>query len=75
VRLNSLVLSLAACLFLAFGLYLMISAYYQTHPTVFLALFFSASLIILLSAALLLGLIWRYFSLKKERNNPDSSSG
>jgi len=74
MHIGSLVSGLAACLFLAFGLYLMTVAYYQDHPTVFLALFFSASLIILLSAALLFGLIWRYFSLKKHGTPPDSAS-
>jgi len=75
VRIGSLVSALAACFFLAFGLYLMTAAYYQNHPTVFLALFFSASLIILLSAALLVGLIWRYLSQKKDGARPDSTSG
>ncbi|MFH1135901.1 MAG: hypothetical protein V1816_07425 [Pseudomonadota bacterium] len=51
----------AATFFLCFGLGMLWIAYYQDNPIVFLALFFSSNLIILLSAACLVGLIWRLF--------------
>lgn len=57
-----------AFVFLVFGLFMMVTAYYQDHPGVFLALFFSSSLIILISGALIFGLIWRALDLKKEKD-------
>ena len=52
-------LILATLVFLAFGLVMLWTSYQQDHPIVFLALFFSSNLIVLLSAAGLVGLIWR----------------
>lgn len=51
-----------AMVFGAFGIFMLVTAYHQNNPIVFLALFFSSSLIILLSAALIVGLIWRFLS-------------
>ncbi|MEW6266823.1 MAG: hypothetical protein AB1641_27425 [Thermodesulfobacteriota bacterium] len=52
----------ALIFFLIFGIFMLLTAYHQNHPTVFLALFFSSSLIILLCLAGLVGLVWRAYS-------------
>ena len=59
MRVRLIFLAWLAAVFLIFGVFMMVTAYHQDHPGVFMALFFSSSLIILLSATLLLGLIWR----------------
>ncbi len=51
--------SAAAIFFLEFGIEEMIRAYRLKNPVEFLASFFSASFIILISGALLAGFIWR----------------
>jgi len=50
------------CFFLFFGIDLLISAYRLNDPFLFVMTFFAASLIILISATLLLGFIIRVFS-------------
>ncbi|MDY6851097.1 MAG: hypothetical protein SV487_03340 [Thermodesulfobacteriota bacterium] len=57
-----------AFVFLVFGLFMMVTAYYQEQPGVFLALFFSSSFIILISGALIFGLIWGALGSKKEKD-------
>ena len=64
-----------AVLFLAFGVYMLIAAYYQDHPFVFLALFFSSSLIVLLSTAFLVGVIWRIRTMRDPGEREDGDSG
>ncbi len=49
----------AAGFFLEFGIEEMARAYQLQHPSEFLASFFSASFIILISATLLVGFIWK----------------
>jgi hypothetical protein len=51
--------SAGAIFFLEFGIEEMIRAYRLKNPVEFLASFFSASFIILISGALLAGFIWR----------------
>ncbi len=51
-----------ALLFLFFGIFMLWITFYQDNPIVFLALFFSSSLIVLLSATCLVGLVWRILS-------------
>lgn len=63
-----LVLISLAFVFLVFGLFMMVTAYYQDQPSVFLALFFSSSFIILISGALIFGLIWGALDSKKEKD-------
>ena len=53
-------------LFLAFGLYLLVISYYQEDPFLFLALFFSSSFIVLISGAIVIGLIWRAVTTRGE---------
>ncbi|MBP1724269.1 MAG: hypothetical protein H6Q44_1974 [Deltaproteobacteria bacterium] len=51
--------SAVALFFLEFGIEEMIRAYHPKNPAEFLASFFSASFIILISGTLLVGFIWR----------------
>jgi hypothetical protein len=51
--------SAVALFFLEFGIEEMIRAYRPKNPAEFLASFFSASFIILISGTLLVGFIWR----------------
>ena len=51
--------SAVAIFFLKFGIEEMIRAYQVSHPVHFLASFFSASFIILISGTLLSAFIWR----------------
>lgn len=57
--LRSIFLSIISAFFLIWGVKEMARAYALPHPGEFLASFFSSSFIILISASLLLGFIWR----------------
>ena len=76
--LRTIILVPAALVFLVFGTATMLLAYYQDHPAVFLALFFSSSLVILLSIACLVGVIWRAVvplpPPNDEKQNPPSEN-
>ena len=52
--------------FLGFGVFMLVTAYYQNHPVVFLALFFSSCLIVLFSLALLVGIFFRFRRLQED---------
>jgi hypothetical protein len=52
-------LTLGACFFLLFGILVLISGFGMADPLWFIATFFSATLMILISAAILAGLICR----------------
>ncbi|MGE0083175.1 MAG: hypothetical protein AB7S75_02005 [Desulfococcaceae bacterium] len=54
-----ILLTLAACFFLYFGIQVMIAAYSLNDPFSFVMSFFSASFIILISIALIIGFVWR----------------
>ncbi len=70
LRLLKLVLLiLAGCFFMAFGIHLLIAAYSLKDPFNFVMTFFASNLIILISAALLAGFIVRIF---KPRQKADS---
>lgn len=58
--------SAVAVFFLVFGIQEMVRAYQAKHPGVFLASFFSASFIILISGTLLVGFIWKMVLRHKE---------
>jgi hypothetical protein len=53
------------CFFLGFGIQLLISAYQLKNPFWFVMTFFASNLIILISAALLVGFIVRMVSSRK----------
>jgi hypothetical protein len=59
------------CFFLMFGIQLLISAYQLENPFWFVMTFFASNLIILISAALLVGFIARMFSSRKTSSNDD----
>ncbi|MBW1804768.1 MAG: hypothetical protein JRJ06_00055 [Deltaproteobacteria bacterium] len=61
VWIGRIILILACCFFLTFGIQLLISAYRLNHPFMFIMTFFSSNLIILISAALLFGFVYRFF--------------
>jgi rhodanese-related sulfurtransferase len=71
--LRQLALILVSICFFLFGIQLLISAYQLQDPFVFVLTFFSSNFIILISAALLVGFMFRAISLrnaKEERTCP-----
>ena len=65
--------SALAAFFLEFGIEEMIRAYQVKHPAEFLASFFSASFIILISGTLLLAFLWRMaLRVKEKKGGKDS---
>ncbi len=65
--LKQIMLSLACCFFLLFGVSLLWSSYSLQNPEWFILTFFAASFMILISAALLAGFIYRMYCLYKNR--------
>jgi hypothetical protein len=59
---RQIALILVGCFFLAFGIHLLISAYRLDNPFWFIMTFFASNLIILISAALLVGFVVRLFA-------------
>ena len=57
--LRTIFLSIISAFFLIWGAQEMLRAYALSHPGEFLASFFSSSFIILISASLLFGFLWR----------------
>jgi len=70
-RLKLALLILACCFFLAFGIHLLIAAYSLKDPFNFVMTFFSSNLIILISAALLVGFLIRIFRSGEETGHDD----
>ena len=70
-RLKLVLLILAGCFFLAFGIHLLIAAYSLKDPFDFVMTFFASNLIILISAALLAGFIVRIFKPRQEVDNDE----
>ena len=66
MKIKILILLPLSVVFLGFGVFMLITSYYQNNPAVFLALFFSSSLITLLSLTCLLGLVWRLVLIIKK---------
>jgi len=64
-----IVLFLLGCVFLLFGIQVLISAYQLKDPFSFILTFFSSNLIILISAALLFVFISRMKALHKSRDD------
>ncbi|NNG07678.1 MAG: hypothetical protein HKM90_08080 [Desulfobacteraceae bacterium] len=65
---RQVIFTLAGCFFLAFGIILLISAYQLKDPFWFIMTFFASNLIILISAALLVGFIVQMVSKGKGLN-------
>jgi hypothetical protein len=69
---RQVVLILLGSFFLLFGIHLLILAYRLNDPSWFIMMFFASNLIILISAALLVGFILRIVNvLKRIRNQGD----
>jgi hypothetical protein len=64
--LGRVALGVVEVFFLLFGIYLLILAYHLTDPLSFIMTFFASNLVILISAALLLGLILKFRKKKEE---------
>jgi membrane protein implicated in regulation of membrane protease activity len=64
-----IILALAACFFLVFGIQMLIASYSLNDPFTFIMTFFSSSLIILISATLLFSFVYKMISRRK--NEPD----
>jgi hypothetical protein len=67
---RQIVLTLGACFFLLFGILVLISAYGMADPLLFIMTFFSSTLMILISAAILAGLVYRMISSRRPLQNP-----
>ena len=52
--------------FLVFGIHVLILAYHLEDPFIFILTFFSSNFIILISAALLVGFVYRAIRFRKE---------
>jgi hypothetical protein len=63
-------LILVAALFLLFGVQLLVAAYDLPDPFTFIMTFFAACLIILISIALLVGFMWRLWSVYRHLKSP-----
>ena len=64
------ILIMLGCLFLAFGILMLISAYKLKDPYSFIMAFFSANFMILISATLVLGFVLRMVKVYRlSRNN------
>ncbi len=66
---RKIILVLAGCFFLLFGIQLLISAYRLNDPFLFIMTFFASNLIILISGALLAGFIFQMIALRKNSND------
>jgi hypothetical protein len=62
---RQVILTLMGCFFLVFGIQLLISAYQLNNPFWFVMTFFASNLIILISAALVVGFIVRMVCSRK----------
>jgi hypothetical protein len=63
---KQLLLALTCCFFIFFGIYLLVAAYHLEDPFSFVMTFFASNLIILISAALLLGFVLRMVAHRKK---------
>ena len=68
---RQIVLLLAGCLFLFFGIQLLIGAYRLKDPSWFIMLFFSSNLVILISATILVGIIYRMITFRRKHEDAD----
>lgn len=63
------VLILVGCLFLAFGILMLVSAYKLKDPYSFIMAFFASNLMILISATLVMGFVLRMVKVYKLSKN------
>lgn len=67
------ILTLAGSFFLFFGIHLLIVAYRLKNPLWFIMTFFASNLIILISATILIGLIYRMIRFHREQRGRGKS--
>jgi hypothetical protein len=70
---RQIVLILMGCFFIFFGIQLLIAAYRLNDPFYFIMTFFSSNLIILISATLLIGFVYRMVRMYKKIRNSENS--
>ena len=68
---RQVILIMAGCFFLLFGILLLIAAYRLDDPSWFIMTFFASNLIILISASLLVGFIYRMVSFYRNSQEPE----
>jgi putative effector of murein hydrolase LrgA (UPF0299 family) len=68
-KVRQILLIAVGCFFLLFGVHLLISAYRLNNPFWFVMTFFASNLIILISAALVVGFVIRMFKSKEQGDN------
>jgi hypothetical protein len=65
------ILTLAGSFFLFFGIHLLIAAYRLKNPFWFIMTFFASNLIILISATILVGIIYRMITFRRKHGDGD----
>ena len=68
---RQVILLLASCFFLFFGINLLILAYKLENPTWFIMTFFASNLIILISATILIGIAYRMITSYRNTGKDD----
>lgn len=63
---KQILLTLAGCFFLLFGVQVLIAAYTLNDPFSFIMTFFASNLIILISAALIIGFVYKMVVYKRK---------
>ena len=67
------ILILAGSFFLFFGIHLLIAAYRLKNPLWFIMTFFASNLIILISATILFGIIYRMITFRRKQREGNKS--
>ena len=67
---RQIILSLAGCFFLIFGIHVLMAAYQLEDPGYFVMTFFASNFMILISATLLLGFVFRM--VRAYKNSKDN---
>jgi hypothetical protein len=68
---RQVILVLASCFFLVFGINLLIMAYKLENPSWFIMTFFASNLIILISATILIGVVYRMIAFYRNTGKDD----
>lgn len=68
---RQIVFTLFCAFFLYYGIEMLIFSYELKEPPTFLMAFFASNLIILISAALIIGFAYRMISVYRQLKNPD----
>ena len=66
---GQIALTLAGCFFLLFGIHLLVAAYRLNDPFGFIMTFFASNFIILISAAIVAGFVFRMIKMWKSSGN------